>query len=140
VTQQETDGGPCDLRQPRSIRAAFIEGASASQRLQAVSTDNGSEVRSGEFRSAAKDVSADHRFIAVGPRPNGRVERVQRTVLEECSRPTFARALVPKYTTLRRDLERYIAYFNLDRAHLGRYTKDRAPGEVVYGSRKMHPS
>ena len=55
-------------------------------------------------------------------------------------RPTFAPSLVPKYTTLRRDLERYIAYFNFDRAHLGRYTRRRTPGEVVYGSRKMHPS
>ena len=38
------------------------------------------------------------------PQTNGCVERVQRIVLEECS-------LVPKYTALRRDLERYVAYF-----------------------------
>src|SRR5207247_474228 len=74
------------------------------------------------------------------PQTNGCVERVQRTVLEECWRPTFARSLVPKYPGLRRDLERYIAYFNFDRAHLGRYTQGRTPGEVVYGSREMHPS
>jgi len=47
------------------------------------------------------------------PQTNGCVERVQRTVLEECWRPTFARSLVPKYTALRRDLERYVAYFKL---------------------------
>ena len=61
------------------------------------------------------------------PQTNGCVERVRRTVLEECWRPTFARSLVPKYTALRRDLERYVAYFNFDRTHLGRYIKGRAP-------------
>ena|SRR5438093_737069 len=75
------------------------------------------------------------------PQTNGCVERVQRTVLEECWRPTFACSLVPKYTALRRDLARATSpTSNFDRAHLGRYTKGRTPGEVVYGSRKMHPS
>lgn len=60
-------------------------------------------------------------------------------VLEECWRPAFARSLVPKYTALRRDLERYIASFDFDRAHLGRHTQGRTPAEVVYGSRKMRP-
>ena len=57
-----------------------------------------------------------------------------------CQMPRTARSQVPKHTAPRRDVERYIAYFNFDRAHLGRYTKGRTPGEVVYGSRKMHPS
>ena len=47
---------------------------------------------------------------------------------------------MPKYTALRRDLERCVTYFNFDHAHLSRYTKGWTPGEVVYGSRKMHPS
>lgn len=112
----------------------------AGWKTQAVSTDNGSEFRSGEFRSGAADARAEHRFIRAGrPQTNGRVERVRRAVLEERRRPTFARSLVPKYTALRRDLERYTAYFDFDRAHLGRHTQGRTPAEAVYGSRKMRP-
>ncbi|MFN2521600.1 MAG: DDE-type integrase/transposase/recombinase, partial [Candidatus Limnocylindria bacterium] len=114
--------------------------AAADWKLEAVSTDNGSEFRSGEFREAVAAVGAQQRFIRAGrPQTNGAVERVQRTVLEECWRPTFARSLVPKFTALRRDFERYARYFNFHRAHTGRYTRGRTPAEVVYGARKMRP-
>ena len=43
------------------------------------------------------------------PTSNGSVERVQRTILEECWRPSFARSLVPKMGGLERDLEAYLA-------------------------------
>lgn len=66
------------------------------------------------------DISDDHRlvkavreirgfgatqtFIRAGrPANNGAVERVQRTILEERWRPSFARSLVPKLTGLTRD-------------------------------------
>jgi hypothetical protein len=62
---------------------------------------------------------------------------VQLTILEECWRPSFARSLVPKITALRRDLDEYLAYYNFDRAHTGRLTRGRVPGEIVYGARKM---
>ena len=52
---------------------------------------------------------------------------------------SFARSLVPKYTALRRDLDRYLRYYNFDRAHTGRLTKGRIPGEIVYGARKLRP-
>lgn len=122
------------------VRRVARELARAGWKLQAVSTDNGSEFRSGEFRSSVASSGAHHRFIHAGrPQSNGAVERVQRTVLEECWRPTFARSLVPKFTALRRDLERYLRHFNFERPHLGRYTKGRVPADVVYGSRKMRP-
>ena len=76
------------------------------------------------------------RFIHGGrPQSNGCVERVQRTVLEECWRPTFARSLVPKYTALRRDLVQYLRFYNFDRPH----TAGRTPAQLVYGARKMCP-
>lgn len=82
-------------------------------------------------------VGARHRLIRAGrPTSNGAVERVQRTILEECWRPSFARSLVPRYTALRRDLETYLDYYNFDRAHTGRHTKGRTPAEVL-GARKM---
>jgi hypothetical protein len=42
-----------------------------------------------------------------------------------------------KITALRRDLDEYLAYYNFDRAHTGRLTRGRVPGEIVYGARKM---
>jgi transposase InsO family protein len=106
-------------------------------RLEAVLTDNASEFRSGEFRQVIARLGAAHRFIHAGrPQSNGCVERVQQTVLEECWRPAFARYLIPKYTGLRRDLERYLEYYNTDRAHTGRWTNGRTP-EQVLGKAKL---
>ena len=108
--------------------------------LKAITTDNGAEFRSFEFQDAACELGIEQRFIrAARPQTNGAVERVQRTILEECWRPTFARSLVPRYTALRRDLQSYLAYYNHERAHTGRMNKGRTPAEVVYGARKMDP-
>lgn len=112
--------------------------AEAGWQLKAVSTDNGGEFRAQEFRQAV--APAQQRFIRAGrPQTNGCVERVQRTVLEECWRPTFARSLVPRYTALRRDLEQYLRYYNFERAHTGRRNNGRPPAELVYGARKVRP-
>ena len=112
----------------------------AGWKLKAVSTDTASEFRSSEFRQTVEALGAEQRFIRAGrPQTNGVVERAQRTVLEECWRPSFARSLAPKSTALRRDLDQYLDYYNFDRAHTGRLTKGRPPGEVVYGSLKMRP-
>jgi hypothetical protein len=77
--------------------------------------------------------------IDLWPTP-ANLERPRRTapttILEECWRPSFARSLVPKLTALAIDLEHYLAYYNFDRAHTGRLTKGRIPGEIVYGARK----
>jgi transposase InsO family protein len=131
-------------RNPRSRHCQALlhrlahELALAGWKLQTVSTDNGSEFASGQFRAAVQRNRARQRRIKAGrPTSNGCVERAQLTILEECWRPSFARSLVPKITALRRDLEEYLAYYNFDRAHTGRLTKGRVPGEIVYGSRKM---
>ena len=74
-------------------------------RLERVLTDNGSEFRSGVFGDTVRELGATQTFIRAGrPATNGAVERVQRTILEECWRPSFARSLVPKLTGLIRDL------------------------------------
>jgi transposase InsO family protein len=105
--------------------------------LEKVMTDNASEFRSGDFEHAVARLGARHLFIRAGrPQTNGVVERVQETILEECWKPAFARYLIPKYTGLRLDLERYLHYYNTDRAHTGRWTKGRTPEEVL-GKVKM---
>lgn len=106
-------------------------------RLEAVMTDNASEFRSAEFEEALRRLQARHVFIRAGrPQSNGAVERMQKTILDECWRPAFARYLIPKYTGLRLDLERYLRYYNDDRAHTGRLTKGRTPAAVI-GKAKM---
>jgi transposase InsO family protein len=109
----------------------------AGWKLAEVTTDNGSEFRSKEFGQAVEAESAVQRRIKAGrPNSNGCVERLQLTILEECWRPSFARSLAPKTTALARDLEEYLRYFNFDRAHTGRLTKGRVPGDIVFGARK----
>ncbi|HEY1457112.1 MAG TPA: DDE-type integrase/transposase/recombinase [Solirubrobacteraceae bacterium] len=131
-------------RNPRSRHCQSLlhhlahELALAGWKLKTVTTDNGSEFVSKDFRAAVESHDARQRRIKAGrPTSNGCVERVQLTILEECWRPSFARSLVPKITALRRDLDEYLAYYNHDRAHTGRLTKGRVPGEIVYGARKM---
>ena len=122
------------------VRRVAAELAAAGWRLERVTTDRGNEFIGQAFRGAVRAVGAHQRIIAAGrPQSNGCVERVQRTILEECWRPSFARAIVPTFFGLRDDLSRYVRYFNFERAHLGRHTKGRAPAELVYGARKMAP-
>lgn len=112
--------------------------AAAGWKLKAVISDNGSEFRAKEFVSELERLGVQHRRIRAGrPTSNGNVERLQLTILEECWRPAFARALAPKSTALRQDLEQFLAEYNYDRAHTGRLTRGRVPAEIVYGARKM---
>lgn len=106
-------------------------------KLEAVLTDNGSEFKAADFRETVEELGAEQRFIRSGrPQTNGCVERLQGTLLEECWKPAFARYLVPRYTGLRRDLKRYLSYYNGDRAHTGRWTRGRTPAQVI-GAAKM---
>ncbi len=120
-------------------RRVASELAVSGWRLKALSTDNGSEFRNARFTGTVESLGAEHRLIRAGrPTSNGVVERMHRTILEECWRPSFARSLVPKLTALRRDLYSYLRYYNVDRAHTGRHTRGRTPAEVL-GARKMRP-
>ena len=105
-------------------------------KLEKVMTDNGSEFRAKEFGRMVAVLGARQKFIHAGrPQTNGCVERVQGTILEECWKPAFARYLVPKQTGLRRELNRYLRYYNRDRAHTGRWNRGRTPEEVIGKSR-----
>ena len=109
-------------------------------RLERALTDNGSEFRSRVFGATLEALGARQTFIRAGrPATNGAVERVQRTILEECWRPSFARSLVPKQTGLTRDLAAYLRFYNEERAHTGRLTLGRTPLQALIGARKMRP-
>ena len=68
--------------------------------------------------------------------PTASSSACERTILDECWKPSFARYLVPKYMGLRRELERYLRLYNYDHTHNGRHTKGRIPAEVL-GAAKM---
>jgi transposase InsO family protein len=73
------------------VRRVASELAAAGWKLKAVSTDNGGEFRAEPFTRAVAGAGAKHRFIRAGrPQTNGCVERVHRTILEECWRPSLA--------------------------------------------------
>jgi len=122
------------------VRRVAEDLAAAGWKLRVVLSDNGSEFRAAPFAQAVQRLGAKSRYIRAGrPQTNGAVERVQRTILEECWRPTFARSLVPKFTGLRRDLDAYLRYYNFERGHTGLRNRGRTPAAIVYGARKMSP-
>jgi len=110
----------------------------AGWELERITTDHGSEFRNQRFDEVLAKLGVARTLISPGrPQSNGFVERVQRTILEECWKPAFARYLIPKYMGLRRELERYLQLYNYDRAHNGRHTRGRTPAEVL-GAAKMY--
>jgi transposase InsO family protein len=102
-------------------------------------SENAQEFRSATFQATITKLGARHTFIRAGrPQTNGCVERVQQTILDECWKPAFARYLIPKQTGLRLDLERYLRYYNTQRAHTSRWTKGRTPEAVLKEGQLWH--
>ena len=110
----------------------------AGWQLERVLCDNGNEYRGQPFQQTIAALKARITHIRSGrPQTNGHVEALHRLILEECWRPVFARYLYPRYTGLRRELDRYLDTYNTDRVHHGRLTNGRIPADIVYGARKM---
>jgi transposase InsO family protein len=69
----------------------------AGWRLERVLTDNGNEFGH-DFHDTISGLGARHTRIRAGrSQTNGHVERLHRTILEECWRPAFARFLFLRY-------------------------------------------
>lgn len=109
-------------------------------RLGRVLTRQRLGIRSQVSGATVRELGASPTFIRAGrTATNGAVERVQRTILAECWRPSFARSLVPKLTGLSRDLAAYLRFYNEERAHTGRLTAGRTPLEALVRGCKMRP-
>jgi transposase InsO family protein len=107
-------------------------------RLERAITDNGNEFNLPRFPAQLEALGATQTRIKPGrPQSNGHVERLHRTILEECWRPAFARCLRVRFRGLKRELETYMHTYNFERAHTGRVCAGPTPGDVVYGARKM---
>ena len=133
-------GNPTDKQTSRFARRIAGDLRDAGWQLERVLSDNGNEFRGHRFTTTLTKLGARHTFIRSGrPQTNGHVERLHRTILEECWRAAFARYLYVRFTGLRRDLEHYLHGYNFDRVHHGRLTQGRIPADIVYGARKMAP-
>ena len=139
ATLQVTRRNPSATWTSQLARTVAADLAERGWKLERVMSDNASEFRSAVFGQTVATLGARHSFIRAGrPQTNGCVERVQQTILEECWKPAFARYLIPKQTGLRLDLERYLRYYNTERAHTGRWTKGRTPEEVLGKAKLWH--
>jgi transposase InsO family protein len=131
--------GPTVAQTSALARRVARELQAAGWRLQRVLSDNGGEFGRRQFDARLPD-GVTHTFIRAGrPQTNGHIERLQRTILEECWRPAFARFLHVRFQGVQRELASYLDYYNHHRAHTGRITAGRTPADVLYGARKMEP-
>lgn len=102
----------------------------------AVLTDNGREFcgrpekHPYELLLALEDI--EHRTTKVrSPRTNGFVERMNRTLLEECFRVAGRTTWYERIDEIQRDLDRFLAYYNLERSHQGYRLKGRTPAQAL---------
>lgn len=107
---------------------------------KAVSTDNGNEFRAQLFRNTIEGLDVKHRLIRAGrPQSNGKVERVQGTMIQELYQPTLINYVQPSITGLRKDLDAYLIYYNQTRKHRGRWNKGATPSSIITPNPKMKP-
>jgi len=131
-------GSPSPAQTSRLVERVARELKAAGWRLERVLTDNGNEFGARTFSPALVRLGVEHGRIYAGrPQSNGHVERLHRTLLEECWRPAFARYLHVRLHGLSRELGRYLRFYNEQRAHTGRITRGAVPADLVNGARKM---
>jgi transposase InsO family protein len=107
---------------------------------RAASTDNGNEFRAQQFTNTLASLGVTQRFIKAGrPQTNGKVERVQRTILEECYQPALIGYTEPSITGLRQDLTNYLTYYNHQRHHHGKWNQGATPASILIPNPKLHP-
>jgi transposase InsO family protein len=133
------EAGPTVEQTSALARRIAAELHAAGWKLERVLTDNGNEFGRRAFAARLPDGVRHSQIRSGRPQTNGHVERLHRTILEECWRPAFARYLYLRFSGLRRDLASYLSDYNHDRDHHGRITAGRRPAELVYGAHKMEP-
>jgi transposase InsO family protein len=98
----------------------------------AILTDNGREFcgrpESHPYELLTAMESIEHRNTRVrSPRTNGFVERMNRTLLDECFRVAGRSTWYENTDQIQADLDRFIEYYNLQRTHQGYRLQGRTP-------------
>ncbi|HWP65208.1 MAG TPA: IS481 family transposase, partial [Candidatus Limnocylindria bacterium] len=102
----------------------------------AILTDNGREFCGREephpYELLLAMEGIEHRTTRVrSPRTNGFVERMNRTLLDECFRVRGRTTWYLEIAEIQRDLDAFLAYSNLDRSHQGYRLRGRTPAQAL---------
>lgn len=102
----------------------------------AILTDNGREFCGVKERHPyelfCQLENIEHRTTKVrSPRTNGFVERMNRTLLDECFRVKGRETWYTNTDEIQRDLDTFIAYYNLRRSHQGYRLNGRTPAQAL---------
>jgi len=122
----------CDLVYERVL--PFYEAIGVA--VGAVLTDNGREFcgrpASHPYELLLAMHEIDHRTTRVAtPRTNGFVERMNRTLLDECFRVTGRTTWYVEPEEIQRDLDRFLQYYNFERSHQGYRLGGRTPAQAM---------
>lgn len=122
----------CDLLYERVL--PFYDALGVS--VGAVLTDNGREFcgrpESHPYELLLALEGVEHRNTRVrSPRTNGFVERMNRTLLDECFRVAGRQTWYVAIHEIQRDLDTFLRYYNLERSHQGYRLKGRTPAQAL---------
>lgn len=104
--------------------------------VQAILTDNGREF-CGKPEGHAYQLflaleGVEHRTTKVrSPQTNGFVERMNRTLLDECFRVEGRKTWYLEPAEIQRDIDRFMHFYNLERSHQGYRLKGRTPAQAL---------
>jgi transposase InsO family protein len=104
--------------------------------VETVLTDNGREFCGKEEQHPYELLLAlegiEHRTTRVrSPRTNGFVERMNRTLLDECFRVAGRTTWYLAPDEIQADLDRYLAFYNFERTHQGYRVNGRTPARAL---------
>lgn len=99
-------------------------------------TDHGREYRgkpeSHPYQLLLAMDGIEHRTTKIrSPKTNGFVERMNRTLLDECFRVQGRTTWYIEPEEIQRDLDKFIEYYNLKRSHQGYRLKGRTPAQAL---------
>jgi len=102
----------------------------------AVLTDNGREfcgrADAHPYELLLSVNGIEHRNTRIRtPRTNGFVERMNKTLLDECFRVAGRTTWYMEASEIQKDLDRFLAYYNLERSHQGYRLKGRTPAQAL---------
>jgi len=125
----------CDLLYDRVL--PFYEALGVA--IGAILTDNGREYcgrpDQHPFELLLAMDGIQHRTTQIrSPRTNGFVERMNRTLLDECFRVTGRTTWYLEPAEIQRDLDRFLEYYNLQRSHQGYRLGGRTPAQALQES------
>jgi transposase InsO family protein len=122
----------CDLLYDRVL--PFYEALGLA--IGAILTDNGREYcgrpDQHPFELLLAMDGIQHRTTQIrSPRTNGFVERMNRTLLDECFRVAGRTTWYLEPAEIQRDLDRFLEYYNLQRSHQGYRLAGRTPAQAL---------